>query len=143
MAEQDYPQWFRRLVEKWRLRLIPDWSVNLMPNAFSQDGEDNDGQSQANAVYRRINVWVNLEKGSKFDLEQTLVHELMHALLEVIDDAYNPAVQHMGKFERSLVERAVEAGQEHLIEMISRQLVALDHGSTLQLVSDGAPGYAE
>lgn len=139
---QEYPVWFERLVEKWRLRLIPDWSVSLMPNAYNEEGEANTyGQSQCNFVYRRISIWVNLAKGDRAEVEQTLVHELLHALLEAIDDAYNPAMQHVGKFERALIERAAESQREHLIEVVSLHLVALEHGAKVRLVSEGRPGY--
>lgn len=133
-----YPKWFLELVEEWRDLLLPDWRIILMPGPLEGDSEGKSGQAQANPVYRRLNVWVDMNFDNRLtdgeprrDVEETLVHEILHGALEPVLDAFRPALEHMGFLERKLINRNAECAEEHLVEWLARLLVALKHGETV------------
>jgi hypothetical protein len=135
-TEQTYPKWFQDLVQEWRERLIPEWRVVLMPHPLNDD-EGKAGQSQANVTYRHLSVWVDMDADNysattleplKRDMEEVLVHELLHAPIELILDSYRPAVEHMGYDARQLIARTADLAEEHHVEAQARLLVALKYG---------------
>lgn len=138
VGRQAYPDWFLKLVEKWRLRLIPEWKVIVVRDPPIEDAErieDHipEARSRSNACYKIHRIWVNLShplNNTRRATEESLVHELLHAPFAGIEDAYAPAMQHLDRFQHSLVERAVEAEMERMIEHQSRTLVALEHGDS-------------
>jgi hypothetical protein len=129
-----YPDWFQDLVEEWRRRLIPEWRIVLMPEPLAGDSEGKSGQAQPNPVYRRLNVWVDMDPANRQtggdhrrDIEETLVHEILHGALDPVIDAYRPALEHMGFLERKLINRTAECAEEHLIEWLARLLIAFKY----------------
>jgi hypothetical protein len=143
-----YPAWLQDLVEEWRQRLIPEWTVILTTHHLDQDEDPPTyGESQAEVVYKRLKVWINMEPPTaeaeerRRSIEETLVHEILHGALEPLDDAYRPPLEHMGCIERKLVNRAVEGAVEPFIEQLSRLLVALKYGEgdspKLRLMANG------
>lgn len=129
---QSYPDWFRRLAEKWRARLIPEWKLVLSPEPFDDDPPE--AQSATNAAYKVQRVWIDFGhrcNPNRRAIEETLVHELLHAPFEAIEEACRPAFDQLSKRELKLVKRQLFAEQERSIEALAKLLVALDHGDQI------------
>lgn len=135
-----YPDWFEEAAEKWRTRLVPAWRIFLLPRP-PRAGQSNEASSRSNAFYNTLHVWVNLQHpghaGNRRALEESLLHEILHALFEPIDAAYKPALDQLGNTARDTLENATEMVREQAIEALARRLIALEYGGEPELVERG------
>lgn len=142
-AADCYPRWFVKLAEEWRARLIPEWKLTLQPDPPHNDPRDaGEAASRTNATYHTIRVWVDMTgHREKWDLEESLVHEILHAPVEVINEAFWPAMKELGAGERGAVVHAYEMANEQTIERLARALVALKYGEPQRLLRE-APSHS-
>lgn len=128
-----YPPIVRALVEKWRHRLIPNFEVLLWTRPLDLDTDPegplgSQAQSHTNARYSTIKLWLNLDhkarQADEFALEETIVHELLHALLEPLERAFDEVLHDSiaPHLLRLLKERQTDT-LEQTVEKLARQLV--------------------
>lgn len=142
----EYPEEVQDLVEKWRQRLIPEWKVFLVPFPIELiDDPDADvsdtvgtfgseGQSKVTHDYLAIRIWLNLEHRlvkEHLNLEQTIVHELLHAALHDLQVIYGPVTYdalppQLGR----LLDQNLTTALERTIERLSRAIIQAEHGDS-------------
>lgn len=149
-----YPPAVQGLVEKWRKRLIPEWKVCLVPYCLDliedpdADVDDtvgphgSEGQSKVTHDYLVIRIWLNLEHrlvNEDRNLEQTIVHELLHAALHDLQVIYNPVkYDAISPVMGRLLDQESTTALERTIERLSRALVEAEHGDTSMTVTPPA-----
>lgn len=138
----EYPAWLLEAAEKWRARLAPAWRLMFEWEAppTNRDGE---ATSNTNVAYHHLRLWINVNHSSlenleehqrRRQLEETLVHEILHAVLGPVLEAYEPALNSVGDGTRDVLETRMHHAVEQAVEGLSRSLVALEHGDRMDMI---------
>lgn len=89
-----------KLLKEWQARLdLNDWVIKLNENVSPNDMQSQDacGECIGDTVHKTaiINIMNEKDYGERiipFDMEKTLVHELLHCKFAIIDDSGNDVV---------------------------------------------------
>lgn len=146
-ATFDYPEKVVELVEAWRQLLIPHWTVRMMsePKHKNQAGpKGNYGQCEVHVDKHLLKVWLNLEHedialdmesvGESEVLEETIVHELLHPIVDEIEAVYKPLLKLAKKDHRKHIQKMAEEAREIAIERVTEVLYAKSTGKTRKLL---------
>lgn len=125
-------KWAKIMVElglaHWRIEQIT--LTDEMPN-------DGDGKGSANAsiyvasTYDSMHIYFRnsfLEEASDRKIDETIVHELVHAAMRDIDEAINAADDFFSAASLDIWHERVDDARERLVENLARLIVRLHHG---------------
>lgn len=119
----------RSLVKRWSARLVPEWRVTV-----EIGGEDGDSHATAfrSKDYPTATVCFNPEfvKRPDREVEETVVHELLHLLLRDVDVAACESIA--GQLHRDVETvhaRAVDHAMEGAIERLAWAFVEMEAAS--------------
>lgn len=125
-------KWTKTLVElglaHWRIERI--CITDKMPH-------DGDGKGTANAsilvasTYDSMHIYFRhsfLEEAAESRIDETIVHELLHAAMRDIDEAVNAADDYLSAASLSIWEKREDDARERFVENLARLIVRLHRG---------------
>lgn len=125
-------KWTKVIVElglaHWRIECIT--LTDEMPN-------DGDGKGSANAsifvasTYDSMHIYFRnsfLEEATWRQIDEVIVHELLHAAMRDIDEAINAADDYLSAASLSIWSERVDDARERFIENLARLIVRLHLG---------------
>lgn len=119
-----------RLVEKWRQRLCPGWRIVLEREAWDEDlAAECHAFVETEDEYAKARIWFRPESNKRpaWDVEITIVHELLHVALREVRDAADLLLPRVSSDIWQAHSKARNRAHEEFVDRLARVLVASEH----------------